>query len=75
MGVLARKQEQGWVITSDRDGEDKTKKRAAKKLSDTYLVWTGNHWSADMVEAKTFLDMDQADEYVRANYRAIMVDG
>ncbi len=40
-------------------------------MTGKYRVWTGDSWSTDVSEAKTFASMDQADEYVRANYARV----
>ncbi len=74
MGVMTRDRGEVFVITSDRIGEVKNT-RAAKNLSSTYLVWTGDSWSPTMTDAKTFATSDEADEYIRANSARVMLDG
>jgi hypothetical protein len=75
MGVMTRDRGEGFVITSDR-GPDETKNtRVAKKMSSTYLVWTGDSWSAVMTDAKTFATEEAADDYIRANSSRVMKDG
>jgi hypothetical protein len=34
-------------------------------------VWTGGGWSANNEEAMMFESLDDADEYVRANYARV----
>jgi len=74
MGILARTQGDQYIITSDRSSDGSPSNRIQKRLSDTYQVWTGDKWSTVMTEAKTFKTMDDADEYVRANYALVMAD-
>ena len=40
-------------------------------MSDVYEVWTGKSWSPATEEAITFDSLDEADEYVRANYAQV----
>ena len=69
MGILTRKQGEDFVITSDRGADDSSTKRAPKRARlDIYVVWTGDHWSDAMTDAKKFNTLDSADDYVRANY-------
>ena len=75
MGVMTRDRGEVFVVTSDRNPDEPPSKRAAKKMSNTYLVWTGDGWSADMADAKTFETVDAADEYIRANSDRVMKDG
>ena len=75
MGVMPRILDEQYVITSDRSPDEVVVKRAAKRMSSTYQVWTGECWSPDMTEAKTFKTMEQADEYIRANSNRVMKDG
>jgi hypothetical protein len=75
MGVMARDRGEVFVITSDRSLDEAQNKRVAKKMSNTYLVWTGDSWSSVMTDAKTFETMDAADEYIRANSERVMKDG
>jgi hypothetical protein len=62
-------------ITSDRNPDDIPNKRAPKTLSGTYLVWTGDSWSAVMADAKTFESMETADEHIRAHSNRVMKHG
>lgn len=72
MGVMARQVGELFIVTSDRDAEGVHAKTVRKRLLDTYQVWTGSQWSTVASEAVTFTTMDEADEYVRANYTRIM---
>ena len=72
MGVMTRKQGTEYVISSDRSATDIPTTRApARRPTDSYEVWTGKNWSAEMSEAKTFGTLDDADEYVRANFAKV----
>jgi hypothetical protein len=72
MGILTRKQGTGFVIGSDRNATDASTTRPPKgPLSDSIAVWTGETWSAVMNEAMTFETLDDADEYVRANFSKV----
>jgi hypothetical protein len=75
MGVMARKRDERFVITSDRQPDSAEKKRAPKNISETYLVWTGDSWSSIMPDAETFDSMDAAEEYIRINYERVMKYG
>jgi len=75
MGVMTRDRGEVFVITSDRNPDEAQTKRVAKKMSNTFWVWTGDSWSAVMTDAKTFETMDAADEYIRANSGRVMKDG
>lgn len=75
MGVMARDQGDIFVITSDRILGEATSNRAAKRMSNTYLVWTGESWSSVMADAKTFETAEAADDYIRANSKRVMQDG
>jgi hypothetical protein len=76
MGVMARRLGTNYVITSDRvAGEASTKQPPKRSAGDSYAVWTGNVWSVEMTEAKTFDSLDNADEYVRANYAQVLAGG
>ena len=75
MGVMTRDRGEVFVITSDRTPGEVKSARTAKKLSTTYLVWTGDGWSAAMVDAKAFETEEAADEYIRANADRVMKDG
>ena len=72
MGILTRKQGTGYVIGSDRFATDAPTARPPKSPnSDSIAVWTGETWSAVMTEAMIFDTLDDADEYVRANYSKV----
>jgi hypothetical protein len=72
MGILTRKQGTGYVIGSDRSATDAPTARAPKSpVSAGIAVWTGETWSAVMTEAMTFDTLDDADEYVRANFSKV----
>ena len=75
MGVMARDQGNLFVVTSDRTLGEVKNTHVAKKMSRTYLVWTGESWSSVIAEAKTFETEDAADEYIRANSDRVMKDG
>lgn len=71
MGILTRLQNDCYVITSDRAFEGPPSKHAPRRMSDPYRVWTGDDWSADSADALSFTSLDDADEYVRANYARV----
>lgn len=72
MGILTRKLGTEYVIGSDRCATDAPVSRAPKsRPSGSYEVWTGDAWSAEMTAAKTFGTLDDADEYVRANFKKV----
>jgi hypothetical protein len=72
MGIMARKLGTDYVISSDRSLTDAPVNRAPKRrASGSYEVWTGEIWSTVMTEAKTFGTLDDADEYVRANFKKV----
>ena len=72
MGILTRKQGTGYVIGSDRFATDAPTTRAPKSpLTTSIAVWTGESWSAEMAEAMMFDTLDNADEYVRANFSKV----
>ena len=72
MGILTRKQGTGYVIGSDRSATDAPTTRPPKgRLSESIAVWTGETWSALMDEAMTFETLDDADEYMRANFSKV----
>jgi hypothetical protein len=75
MGVMARDRGEVFVITSDRSPDETQNTRVAKKMSSTYLVWTGEDWSSVMTDAKTFATEDAADEYIRSNSERVMKNG
>jgi len=69
MGILTLQQGEEYVITSDRCTTDAPTKRAPKRRpSANYQVWTGDAWSPAKIAAMSFGTLDEADEYVRANY-------
>jgi hypothetical protein len=72
MGILTRQQGAQYVISSDQDLDQKGTKRAPRNQSDVYQVWTGTQWSTDVAEALCFDSLDEADEYVRANYQKVV---
>ena len=73
MGVMTRKSGDNFIITSDRiAGELPSNSAPKKRAVQVYEVWTGDEWSATMIDAKTFTAIDAADEYVRANYVLVM---
>jgi hypothetical protein len=72
MGILTVQQGAKFVISSDRRMTDAPVKRLrSRKPSVEYQVWTGNSWSSVKTDAMTFGTMDEADEYVKANYRRL----
>ena len=75
MGVMVRKRDERFVITSDRKPDDTSNKRAPKTLSDTYLVWTGDGWSSVITDAEIFDSMEAAEDYIRANSDRVMKYG
>ena len=76
MGIMTRQRDAAFVIASDRSsGEARTKKPPKGKPADVYEVWTGEAWSAQMTQAKTFGSEDDADEYIRANFAQVTSQG
>jgi len=75
MGVMARMRDERFVITSDRNPDGPSIKRAPRNLSDTYLVWTGESWSSVMSDALTFDTLEVAEDYIRANAERVMKYG
>ena len=72
MGIMTRKQGTEYVISSDRGALDAPTDRAPKgRPLESYEVWTGKNWSAVMTEAATFGTLDDADDYVRANFAKV----
>ena len=72
MGILTLLQGQVYVISSDRSMTDAPVSRAPKaRPSGNYQVWTGDTWSLVKTDAMTFGTLDEADEYVKANYRRL----
>jgi hypothetical protein len=74
MGVMTRDRGEVFVITSDQNLGGTKHTRVAKRLSGTYLVWTGDSWSSVMTDAQTFETEEAADEYMRANSDRVMKD-
>ncbi len=68
MGILTRRQGELFVISSDQTEPGLANKRPPRRVNDAYLVWTGDRWSTEPGEAILFASLDEADEYVRANY-------
>ena len=76
MGIMTRKLGTEYVISSDRSATDAPVNRAPKsRPSESYEVWTGDAWSAEMTAAKKFESLDDADEYVRANFKKVTGQG
>ena len=72
MGILTLQQDEKFVISSDRSITDAPVNRPPKGTpSDDYQVWTGDSWSLEKTDATTFGTLDEADEYVKANYRRL----
>jgi hypothetical protein len=72
MGILTRKEGTDYVIGSDRSASDAPTSRPPKgRPSGSLEVWTGETWSAVMTEAMKFDTLDDADEYVRANFSKV----
>jgi len=70
MGVMARKSGEKFVITSDCAAGELPSVRPPKKR--VYQVWTGDEWSPNLTDAKTFKTIAVADEYIRVNYARVM---
>jgi len=69
MGILTLQQGGKYVISSDRSSTDAPVSRPPKaRLAGDYRVWTGDAWSLVKTDAMTFDSLDDADEYVKANY-------
>ncbi len=76
MGVMARAQDEHFVITSDRILGDSPSKTAPKRVNDQiYQIWTGNNWSAIASDAIKFAEMDDADDYIKENSARLMENG
>ncbi len=72
MGILTLQQGDKYVISSDRSMTDAPVNRPPKgRPSGNYQVWTGDKWSLVKTDAMVFRTMDEADEYVKANYRLL----
>lgn len=72
MGILTRKQDERFVVSSDHASRGATSRRAPRHLNEPYQVWTGLNWSPNVTEAVGFDSLDDADEYVRANYAKLV---
>jgi hypothetical protein len=68
MGIWTRRQDDLFVISSDHSGDGPQSKRAPRRMSGPFQVWTGAKWSADRDEALVFVTLEDADEYVKTNY-------
>jgi hypothetical protein len=69
MGILTLEQDGKYVISSDRSITDPPVNRPPKGVpSGDYQVWTGDSWSLVKASATTFGTLDEADQYVKANY-------
>ena len=76
MGVMAREQDELYVITSDRKSGDSPSKIAPRRPKDgVYQVWTGDEWSKTTVDAITFEAIEEADEYIKENFGRLMENG
>jgi hypothetical protein len=71
MGILTREQGRTFVISSDHSSSDPPSRKAPRRIDGPYQVWTGSGWSTNIVEAMTFESLDDADDYVRANYTRV----
>jgi hypothetical protein len=71
MGVMTRQLDDTFVITSDKPPEG-AQRRAPNRVPDVYDVWTGSNWSNAREDAIRFASLDEADEYVRANFAKVM---
>ncbi len=76
MGVMTQKHNDQYIITSDRGSADAPNKMAPKRRSTTALhVWTGERWSTDPADAKTFPTLEAADAYTQTNLVRVMNAG
>ncbi|HZZ28555.1 MAG TPA: hypothetical protein VFE46_11180 [Pirellulales bacterium] len=73
MGILTRKQGEQFVISSDHTEPGVISTRPPRRLNEPYQVWTGTVWSANIMEAAIFESLEDADEYVRANYTRLSI--
>jgi hypothetical protein len=71
MGIMSRQQGEDYVITSDCNPLEAKVKKAPRKISGAYYVWTGQDWSTDTHSAKAFATLDEADEYVRSHFAQV----
>ena len=76
MGVMTQKHDDHYIITSDRGSADPPNKTAPKRRSTAELhVWTGERWSTDIAEAKTFPTLEDADAYTQTHVARVLHDG
>ena len=69
MGIQTKQHDGKYLISSDRGMKDAPVGRPPRgNPSDTYQFWTGEAWSLVQADAMTFNTLDEADEYVKANY-------
>ncbi len=71
MGILTRQQDDAFVISSDKPAGSTSATRAPTRIVTDYEVWTGAEWSQNHAEAMQFSSLDDADEYVRANFARV----
>ena len=71
MGIMTRQVGEKYVIASDRPSHDVPSKRAPNRLTDFHQVWTLSGWSTTLADAIGFDSLDDADEYVRANFSKV----
>jgi hypothetical protein len=75
LGVMARKWDERFVITSDHNPDGAANQRAPRNLSDTYFVRTGESLSSVMTDTEIFDTMEAAEGYMRVNYERVMKYG
>ena len=76
MGVMARVQDEVYVITSDRISGDSPSKTAPKRQLDrVFQTWTGEKWSSVASDAITFEAIEDADDYIKDNSARLMANG
>jgi hypothetical protein len=68
MGILTRTQDDYFVITADHMVTGTNTKRAPTRPSSDYHIWTGEQWTESRGLGLRFASLEEADEYVRANY-------
>ncbi len=72
MGILTLRQGEAYVISSDRSMSDAPEKKPPKaRAAGSYQVWTGDTWSLVTAAAMVFSTLNEADEYVKANYQRL----
>lgn len=71
MGILTLRQGDVFVIASDRTSDAAPSKQAPRRQIAICQVWNGASWSTNIGEAMSFISLDQADEYVRANFAKV----